>query len=215
MTTFIAAWLALPAAADPREERACAAFGEVVPASFPCTAVASSAPGQPGLQVTLEVARGGRPPFREVPLPTPVCNGDLVEFTFTPTYEGFLTLLSHGTSGRWTRHVPARVGEVARFSTEAPARFPASGQGFVVTGEPGTEYLMLFVSDKPFSAALQRQINVLHGSYSPPEGGGIAAAPHRALLLLGDPKQPGAFVASSGEQSVALPLSHAEDCPPL
>ena len=210
------------AAAPPPAPQTCGSFRDFLPDDMPCTSITPASQGafeesrgddRFGIAIEMAVLRN-TPTFRPVPLSTPVCSGDSVAFELTPSEPGYIHVLNHGTSGRWT-HIFPGPGEDGAFSPDAVARLPSrSDDGFPVTGPAGEEHLMFFVSPGPFSKGLIEQMERVTGLAPPPTGDGGGT---RAIVLqtrdLGRATE--AYVVGHGEQVVAFPLIHHEVCGPL
>ncbi len=219
---MIVAWFASLATASPD----CSALTSLMPAGFACApaavasegAFASTAAarvdGGFGVRIEMLVSRGGRP-FEARPIGSSVCNGDHVAFRITPSRAGYVHVLTHGTSGGWNVLYP--VGRIAApFSPGEPVRLPRREHaGYPVTGDPGTEYVVFFVSPTAFSALMAEQLQILARDVSPSKqppmvtGGG-----NRAFLLLSGDGESEVHLVGEGEQRVVMPIDHAAHCKP-
>jgi hypothetical protein len=109
---------------------------------------------------TMEVKRGSAG-FREVPLATPLCEGDSVAFRFTSSEDMRIAIDNFGTSGA-IHHLYPFEGENMPLRKNVETRYPSDG-GFRVDGElglggphPGWEGMVIYRSPyTTFSAGLQ------------------------------------------------------------
>lgn len=171
-----------------------------------------------GVKLELQISRGNKA-FRRVPLATPICDGDSVAFTFTPTGAGYVQVFNHGTSGKpWSLIYPVRDTEPRSFSPAQPVRLPADPlRGFPVSGPGGTEYVMVAISPKPFTGEQQRFGDRVQGreeagqALAPAEAGTATRAVQVTFMRdLGAAEA--VYVVGQGEQNIALELDHRVTC---
>lgn len=109
---------------------------------------------------TMEISRNSAD-FQEVPLGTPLCEGDLVAFRFSSSEDILIAIDNFGTSGAVNRLYPFE-GENMPLMRNRETRYPAES-GFGVDGKlglcgphPGWEGMVIYRSPfKAFSAGLQ------------------------------------------------------------
>lgn len=201
-------------AKSPRPIDSCAPMRHLLPQDVTCTAEAplpaatweaSTDAGHNGLVIGLEISRDGRA-FRSVPLSTPICSGDRLALRVRTGQRGYVHILNGGTSGRW-----AKI-----FSGNGPVdprdhvRVPASGQGFPVTGPPGTEHVLLFVSSKPFSAPLRQTLARLDHRGGRLNRGDLDGITPRHLRDIGPSVN--THVATKGQEAIAFSMEHRARC---
>ena len=199
-----------------RTDGHCGDLRQRLPASLPCRVDAPAPPAAFdeasdteafGIEIGMMVSRGGSA-FRPVPLSTPVCSGDSVAFELAPSEPGYIHVLNHGTSGRWT-HIFPGPGEDGAFSPDAIARLPPMPtHGFPVRGPTGVEHLLYVVSGAPTDPP---DLDHLY----PPGPASPGGATRSAVLLRDSAARTPSYVVGPLDQVVALELIHAESCAPL
>ncbi|MEN0061372.1 MAG: DUF4384 domain-containing protein [Myxococcota bacterium] len=194
----------------------CAKFVASAPSGMSCQdhRPTGSRPQGQAIGVRIRLLRAGADAaFTSVPLSTSVCNGDRLAFEVESSFDGLVTIMSHGTSGRWRRQYPPPGQVVGKLSAKRPLRVPAREAALYVAGPAGTEYLLLLVSRTPFSAELQQTVARFEGTWMPAEPGGIAADNQRVLLLRGDVGPEQGWVLTEDEHLIVVPIDHAATCP--
>ncbi len=139
-----------------------------------------------GLHLEMQITRGGSTSDWG-PVSAPIYDGDLVALRFTPSESGYVTLINHGTSGKWSLIYPATPAELLKITPDAPARVPAEGGNFPVSPPAGAEGIYLMLSPEPPGPEVAQLLTELINSQS--------ASPPAPTTETGTAEEPAPIVA--------------------
>lgn len=139
---------------------------------------AAQRPGRPGSRVKLELMRNDK--FSFVTAHHPLFNDDRIAFRTAVNYEGYLTVVNVGTSGKLNLLYAGRV------SPTSDMRIPEKGW-IRVTGKSGDEVVNFIMSSEPIQEL--QQIGILTSRGEPAPTGSTAnltstAEAQKKLMLL-------------------------------
>jgi len=220
MSFLLIALLTPPAQADEPAFRFAVPTGATVTDATPAEAAAfeaAAASADFGVKIEVEIDRAGAG-WKKVALSTPICFGDRVAFTFTPSEPGYAFIVNQGTNGETVRLFPHHGSDDNRIAPGQPARFPPEGGFPVVDTLPGAEGVMLFISPEPLSWAAQQLWERMMGWGAPEEvipaarsGVTTRQVEIKHLRTLGPANH--IYAVGRGELALAFTISHVEPCP--